>query len=424
MTIYNAFSVIGILLLIATAWLLSNNRKQVNWRTVSVGLLLQLIFAALVFWFPPGRYFFLGLNDVVVKILSTANEGCRFIFGTLAAAPGEPGSLGFFLIFQALPSIIFFSALMEFLYYADVIQPIVRFFARIFSKGMKISGAESLCAAANIFSGVESITSIRPFLEKLTSSELCVVLVTGLATVAANMIGFYVFILKDHIPNVAGHLITASILTAPAAVVMAKILFPETETPATMTEDITIEYDKPQSGIEAILRGSTIGGKLVFGIVTVVIAMLGIVALINLGLDGFSLIFQHLTHLSISLRIEHILGVVFYPFTLMLGMPPHDAWLVAQLLGERLMLTEVIAYQHLAGLMDAGALVSSRSGILATYALCGFAHVGSLAIFVGGTAALAPSQSGKLSQIAIRSLLAATLATLLSAAVVGIFLTV
>jgi CNT family concentrative nucleoside transporter len=421
MDIYNAYSLLGILFFLAVAWLLSNNRKQVSKRTVLAGLALQFVFAALVFWLPFGSKVLLWLNDGVVAVLNVSGAGARFVFGPLAITPSEPGSLGFILIFQALPSIIFFAVLMEILYFAGVLPKIIKSFAKVFSKWMRVSGAESLSSASNIFVGVEALTTVTPYLAKMTASELCTVLTAGFATVASSMLGFYVFVLQKELPAIAAHLISASILSAPAAIVMAKILYPETEKPETLGLDIEAAYERPANVLEAIIRGATQGGKLIFGIAVMLIALLGLMALVNLGLETISATIQNLSGILIPLNLEQMLGFLFFPFALATGMPPLDALEVGKLLGERLILTEVTAYQHLSQLLRLGVLEHPRSAVLASYALCGFAHVASVAVFVGGISLLAPSQAPKLGAVAWRALLAGTLACLLTASVAGVF---
>lgn len=419
MNIYNAYSFLGVFFLMATAWILSKDRSKVNIRLIFWGLFIQFAFAAFIFIFPFGSKLFLVINDMVVTLLDVAGAGTRFIFGVLSIPVGEPGSLGLILITQALPSVIFFTALMELLYFYRIMPRVINAFSHTFTKLFKISGAESLSVSANIFVGVEAVAAVRPYLAKLTPSELCTVLTAGLATIASSMLGFYVLVLNKQLPHIAGHLVAASIMAAPAAIIMSKLLYPENGTPETLGKNVDADLDQADTGLDALIRGASNGGKLVFGIVTVVIALLGLLALLNFALDGFAIPLSWF-HISVSLRLEHLLGYLFYPFALMIGVPPHDAVMVAQLLGERLILTEVVAYQHLAQLMDSGAL-DARSAVLASYALCGFTHIASLGIFSGGLAILAPNQTKTLAEVGLRSLIAATLATLMVAAIAGTF---
>lgn len=418
---YNLVSFAGIFILIAFAWLLSAHRKAVNLRLIVFGVGLQLIFAIFVFVVPFGARFFLVINDLVVKFLDSASAGTRFVFGRLALPPGatnEMGeeSLGFILAFQALPTIIFFASIVAALYYLGVMSRLIRIFSRVFTWLMRISGAESLCAASNIFVGVEAATTVRPYLRDMTRSELCTILTAGMATIASNVLALYVFILKGQFPTIAGHLVSASILSAPAAIVMSKILLPETGKPATLGVEVRPHYERESSIIEAVISGANAGLKLIFGIVALLIAFLGILALFDSAL-GWTGGLAGLEGLSLTA----ILGYVFYPFALAIGVPPSDALEVARLIGERVVATEVKSYQDLAVLLSQGALEHPRSAFLATYALCGFAHVASLAIFVGGIAALVPERTKDLSDVGLRALIAATLACLMTAAVAGTF---
>jgi len=233
---YNLVSLAGLVVLMLVAWLFSTDRKVVNLRCVMTGLAFQLILALVVFGAPPSRGLFLWLNDVVVSFLDAAMEGQRFLFGPLAAGPGQTDSagnpsIGFILATQALAVIIFFSASMGLLYYLGIMQRIIGLFAWVFRRLMRISGAESLCAASNIFVGIESTTAVRPYLDRMTPSEFCTILTAGMATVASSTMGVYILFLKDVFPTIAGHLISASVLSAPAAIVISKIIVPETATP-------------------------------------------------------------------------------------------------------------------------------------------------------------------------------------------------
>ncbi len=253
----------------------------------------------------------------------------------------------------------------------------------------------------------------------MTRSELCTVLTAGMATIASNVLALYVFILKGQFPTIAGHLVSASILSAPAAIVMSKVLLPETEKPVTLGVEVKPHYERESSIMEAIINGANAGLKLIFGIVALLIAFLGILALFDSGLGWLGEFVGIKTELSFTV----ILGYVFYPFALVIGVPSADAMEVAKLIGERVVATEVKSYQDLAVLLSDGALKEPRSAFLATYALCGFAHVASLAIFVGGIAALVPERTKDLSGVGFRALLAATLACLMTAAVAGTFYT-
>ncbi len=410
---HNLVSFLGLFCFMIIAWLCSNDRKNVNWRVVCWGLALQFLFAFFIFVAPFGTTIFLGINTFVVQILDCAASGSRFVFGRLAVGPGQEGSLGFILAFQALPAIIFFSALVSLLYYVKVMPKVIRFFARIFTSLMRISGAEALAASSNIFVGVESAFTVRPYIKDMTGSELCTMLTACMATVASNVLALYVFTLRDVFPTIAGHLVTASILSAPAAIIMSKLIFPESGTPVTLGKDTRPYYERPENFFVAIINGSRDGAKVIVGIAALLIAVLGLTALVDLFLGYL--------HTGLSLRT--ILGYLAYPLTYLLGVIPADVDKIALLIGEKLVLTEVVAYQDLARLLADGALASPRSAIIAAYALCGFTHIASMAIFVGGISSLAPEKTRELTEVAFRSLIAATLACLMTGSIAGIFYT-
>ena len=411
-------SAFGFFAFAGIAWLLSAHRRRVNWRTVIWGMGLQLFIGLLIFRLPISRHIFLKLNDGVMALLEVSKAGSNFLLGPLAVGPGEPGSVGFILAFQALPIAVFFSALSAALYHLNVLQFIVRVFAKLFHRTMKISGAESLCGAANIFVGVESALVIRPYLAKMTRSELLCVLSTGMATAASTTLGIYTLLLSKSFPNIAGHLLSASVIAIPASVVMAKLLLPETETPETaLTVPAEDESTRSSNLMSAIIEGANDGLKLAVGIATLLVAILALVALCD-KLIGWP---SQLLGLSEPLSITKILSWIFYPLVALLGIARADLAEAARLLGERVILTEVVAYQDLAQMVTSGQISDPRTVVILSYALCGFAHVASVAIFVGGTAALVPSRRDDLASLGFRALLAATLGTLMTGCVAGIF---
>lgn len=428
MSVYNLVSFLGLFVLAGTAWLFSTDRKVVNWRVLGWGVGLQLLVAFFIFVVPAGTRVFLWVNTAVAALLDTATAGTKFVFGRLALPPGTVGeagetSLGYFLAFQGLPTIIFFAALLGALYYLGIMPFFVRLFARVFTKLMRISGAEALSVSANIFVGVESALVVRPHLKDMTRSELCTIITAGMGTIASTVLALYVMTLQKQIPTIAGHLVSASFISAPACIVMAKLLLPETEKPLTLGVDVKPHYDREDNLIMAVINGAGEGLKLLGGIITLLIAFLGLLALVNLGLGWAGGLANGLFGWHVKWSLEALLGYVFYPFTLAMGVPPSDATAVAKVLGERTILTEVFSYKHLADLMAAGAIRDPRSAIIASYALCGFAHVASLAIFVGGTSALVPTRVRDISRLGFRALLAATLACLMTGAVAGTFYT-
>lgn len=411
-------SAFGFFAFAGIAWLLSAHRRKVNWRTIAWGMGLQLFIGLLIFRLPISRQIFLKLNDGVMALLEVSKAGSNFLLGPLAAGPGEPGSVGFILAFQALPIAVFFSALSAALYHLKVLQFVVRIFAKLFHRTMKISGAESLCGAANIFVGVESSLVIRPYLAKLTRSELLCVLSTGMATAASTTLGIYTLLLSKPFPNIAGHLLSASVIAIPASVVMAKLLMPETETPETaLTVPAEDESTRSSNLMSAIIEGANDGLKLAVGIATLLVAILALVALCD-KLIGWP---SQMLGLSEPLSLTKILSWIFYPLVALLGIARADLAEAARLLGERVILTEVVAYQDLVLMVTSGQISDPRTVVILSYALCGFAHVASVAIFVGGTAALVPSRRDDLASLGFRALLAATLGTLMTGCVAGIF---
>ena len=418
--VHHFVSALGFITFASIAWALSTDRRRVPWKTLAWGVGLQLLIGLLVFRVPISRTVFIWLNDVVMALLTASRSGTTFLLGPLAAAPGEQGSIGFILLFQALPVAIFFSAFTAFLYHIRVLQVLVRVFAKLFHRTLAISGSESLCGAANIFVGVESALVIRPYISTMTRSELLTLLTTGMATVASTTLGVYVFLLSEKFPQIAGHLLSASVLSIPASVVIAKLLIPETETPVTASgvppEDESV---RSKNAMGAVIQGAMDGLRLAAGISAVLIAVLGLVALA----DKLLLLSGGWFGMAEPLSFVRILSWIFYPFAYLLGLPSSDVPAAARLLGERVILTEVVSYTDLAQLISSGQMTNGRSVVIISYALCGFAHVASMAIFVGGTAALAPDKRDELAGLGWRALLAATLATLMTGCVAGMFST-
>ena len=428
MTIYNLVSLFGIVVLLGIAFLFSNNRRKINYRIIYWGIGIQIIFAGFIFLMPVGAKFFLYLNDIVVQIMNSSAAGAKFLFGRLALPPGTQNeygetSLGFYLAFQALPTIIFFSALVSILYFYGIMQKVIKGFSYVFTKLMRISGAESLSAASNIFVGIESAFTIRPFLNRMTKSELCTVLTAGMATVSSNILALYIFTLHNEFPTIAAHLISASILSAPAAIIMSKVLFPETETPETLGLKINPHYKKESSLFESIINGSNGGVRLIVGIAAVLVAVIGLVALVDLFLGLMGTNINSLTNSDFKYSLANIFGYIFYPLTLILGIPFSDVLEASKIIGERIIVTEVVSYQDLSLAIKDGVITNPRSITIITYALCGFAHLASMAIFVGGISAIATERRREIASLGFRSLFAATLACLMTACIAGVFFT-
>ena len=428
MELYNLVSFLGIFVIAFLAWLCSSNKRIINWRLVLWGIGLQLVFAFFIFVIPVGSKIFLFLNNIVVSVLDTSKAGLEFLFGPLALSPGAvntsgEASVGYILAIQGLGTIIFFAALLGALYYLKVMPVIIRGFSYVFTKIMRVSGAEALSASSNIFVGAESALVIKPHLKDMTKSELTTILAASMGTIASTVLAIYVSFLHGEMPTIAGHLISASVISAPAAVVLSKLIVPETETPKTLGINVKPHYERDDNLIMAIINGAWSGLRLLGGIITLLIAFLGILALMDLILGLFGGYINGWFNWNFDWTLQSILGYVFYPLTLILGVPPADAMEIARIIGERSVTTELVSYQHLAQLLSEGTLIHPRSAIIASYALCGFAHIASLAIFVGGVGALAPERLKDLSRVGFRALLAATLACLMTGAVAGTFFT-
>ena len=418
--------ILGIILMMGIAYIFSSHRKSINWRTIAWGFGLQLLFAILILKTAPGQWIFTQCNDVVLAILGCSDQGARFVFGNLVGMFVEVGKIdpnGNFaqvdgmvvnngmaiFAFSVLPIIIFFSSISAILYHYGILQKIVEFIARIMAKSMRTSGSESLAAASNIFVGqIESPLVVRPYLSGMTISELNAVMVGGFATIAGSVMAAYVGMLKDVIPNIAGHLLAASIMSAPAGLMMAKLFYPETESSKTMGT-AKLSYEKKQNGIDAAAAGAGEGLKLALNVAAMLIAFISIVALINLGLG--------LIHHDLSL--SKIFGWVLAPLAWTMGVPWSDASRFGDLLGTKLMVTELVAYLKLQGY---AALMNSKSQIIATYALCGFANVGSIAIQIGGISALVPERRGDLARLSLRAMIAGAFASWITACVAGILI--
>jgi concentrative nucleoside transporter, CNT family len=417
-------AILGVGVLLAVAWAFSTDRRAMPWKLIAAALLTQVVAGLLLFHVEAGRMVFSLANRAVTALLDPARKGAEFVFGPLADPPGSEGSIGFVFAFQALPTAIFFAALTGLLYYAGIMQRVVRAFARFFQRTLGVTGVEATTAAGNIFVGIEALLTVRPYLEKARPHELAVVLTAGMATIASTVLGLYVGMLQPFFPSIAGHLLTANLLSAPAAVMMARILVPA---PRSMTdrsglapevEFAEIRDVSPDGSVaEALTRGANDGLKLALGITAVLVAFVGLLALLNGILGEVGGWFQHP-----GLTLESLLAWVFLPFVWLIGVPGPDAFRVAELLSLRVVATEVPAYMALAESLEEGLWQNPRSAVIAAYALCGFAHIPSLGVFVGGLCALVPDQRSTIGKLAWRALLAATLACLLTGAVAGLLL--
>jgi len=399
---------IGIVVLLAIAFALSNNRKQINMRIIGWGLGLQAIFAIFILKTPIGGPLFGFLDKAVRKLVSFSDEGSDFLFKSFVPDVGYPDAMINFA-FRALPVIIFFSSLMAVLYHFGIIQVIVKWIAKAMQKTMGTSGSETLCISANIFVGqTEAPLMVRPFISQMTKSELMAVMTGGFATVAGGILAIYVMWLAD-IPGIAGHLLAASVMSAPGALVMAKIIYPETETSETMGNlKITIDQ-KNTNAMEALGDGATIGLKLAANVGAMLVAFVSIVAMINylLGFAGTSM--------------ESILGFIFKPLAWTMGVPWSEAGTLGTLMGEKIVFTELIAFGHLKELMSSGA-ISDRTAIIASYALCGFANFGSIGIQLGGIGGMAPERKKDLAKLVTKAMIGGALASWLTATIAGLLI--
>ncbi len=403
--------VLGILVILFLAWLGSTDRKRIRWRTIAWGLGLQVAFAYIVLRFAWGEQAMSWAGDVVKNALATTYAGTEVLFGPL----GIPtGSLGSIFAFQALPTIIFISAFFAMLYYLGIMQIIIRGLAWVMLKTMRISGAESMNVAAAIFMGqTEAPLTIRPFLAKATRSELMTIMTSGMAHVSAGIMAMY--IAQGVAPR---YLLAAVIMTSPGTIMIAKMMNPETEVPETegkvvMPQDETY---KKENFIGAITRGTIDGGKLAFNVAIMLVSFLALVALLD-GMLGW--VHMHAGFHWVPGTLGQILGYVGAPVAWLIGVPWRDCQFVGNLLGTRMALNEVIAYIALGAHKAA---ISPRSFAIATFALCGFANLGSIGIQIGGIGALIPERRNELAELGFRAMLAGTMANLIAAAIAGIFL--
>ena len=399
---------LGIIVLLTIAIAMSNNRKGINFRIIGWGLGLQLIFALFILKTPIGKPLFGFLDKAISKLISFSDAGGDFLFTSFVPDVGFHTALINFA-FRALPTIIFFSALMSVMYHLGIIQFVVKWIAKAMQKTMGTSGSETLSVSANIFVGqTEAPLMVRPFIGKMTQSELMVVMVGGFATVAGGVLAIYVKWLTD-IPGIAGHLLAASVMSAPAALVIAKIIYPETEDSETMG-DLKIEVEKTSSNaMEALGNGATDGLKLAANVAAMLLAFISIVAMINYML-GFA-----------NTSIDQILGFIFQPLAWTMGVPWEESAMMGTLMGKKIAFTELIAYGDLKEIMASGQ-ISERTAIIASYALCGFANFGSIGIQLGGIGAMAPERKKDLAKLVTKAMVGGALASWLTATVAGILI--
>jgi len=403
--------VLGILAVLLAAWLFSTDRRRIRWRTVAWGLSLQVLFAFFVLRFDFGQRAMFWAGGVVTKMLSATVAGTAVLFGKL----GTPDtSLGSIFAFQVLPTIIFISAFFAVMYHIGLMQIIIRGLAWVMLKTMRISGAESMNVAASIFMGqTEAPLTIRPFLSGATRSELMTIMTSGMAHVSGGIMAMYI---SQGIE--ARHLLSAVIMTSPGTILMAKMLVPETDVPATEGKVVIprSEEHKEENLIGAIARGTIDGGKLALNVAIMLISFLALVALLDMLLGWVHI---HAGFHWVPGSLGEILGYVFWPVAWLIGVPAQDCSLIGNLLGTRMALNEVIAYIALGAHK---AMILPRSFTIATFALCGFANLGSIGMQIGGIGALVPERRNDLARLGVRAMLAGTMANLISASIAGMFL--
>ena len=428
---YRGVAFTGFFIISFIAWV-TGNKDRLNKKTIAGSIFLAWSIGGLTFWLPWTRKALEWINTSLMSVLQASQKGSVFLFGPLAIGPGEflsdgTQSIGFVLALQVLPSVIFFSAIISLLYYLNIIQTCVNGFAKFFHKSMALSGAESFSAAASIFFGIESSLTIRNYLDRMSQSELLTLITCMMATVASTVMAVYVVALREIFPQIAGHLISASVISIPCAVLISKLSIPEKESPITpgpvsndlkeesfSDNSIDINTQKPTNVIVVLMEGGALGVKLAISIATLLIIVLGLQEVVDLILKLMPKIYEQ------PISINRIFGWLVWPFTLLIGLKPEEWEMGSQILGSRFVETEVSAYFQLASVQSVQTQAFSlRSFTALTYSLCGFVHFASLGIFVGGLTAIVPSRAKEISILGIRGLWTAFLATLLTGCIAG-----
>ena len=411
--------VIGIVVILLIAFALSNNKKKLNYKTIGVALIMQVLFALFIFKVPLGQFIFLKIGAFIEKLLDFAVEGGNVVFGGLLCDNFTLDYCSGTRIFavQLICSMILMIVLVNILYYYGIMQKVVTILGKAMNKVMKVSGAESLCAVANSFVGnVTAQIMIKPYLKDLTRSELLTSMAGSLACVSGAMMPVYI---KMGIPAV--YILASSIMAAPGAIAISKIMYPEVDEPKT-GENIKIEIEKTHVNlIDSISAGASDGMKVAISITAMIIALVALVALIDWFLAGVGLLLYDTLHIGLawlpSLSLKMILGKLFAVFALVMGVPMQDITTVGGLIGEKIVLNEVVAYLDLTSIKH---LLSEKAFLIASFALCSFGNIGSIAIQIGGIGELAPEQRNNLAQLGLKALVAGTLTCFMSAAIVGI----
>ena len=404
--------ILGIFAILGIAYLMSNNRKNIDLRIVIWGLGLQLIFGIFILVTPFGKPIFSWFDKLIKKLLSFSNDGSEFLFASFIDGKMHPAVINF--AFSVLPTVIFFSALMAVLYHIGLMQRIIRIVALVMQKTMKTSGPETTSISANIFVGqTEAPLVIKPFVSKMTKSELMAVMTGGFATVAGGVMAIYVGML-DNIPGIAGHLMAASIMSAPAALVIAKIIYPETEKIINHEEntELSSNLNEPVEGniLESLGNGATDGLKLAANIAAMLIAFVALISLSNYILSIF------------GTSLEDIFGFIFMPLAFLMGAPWSESHILGSLLGQKIVLTELIAYMNLSEIQAGQNPLSAKTAILASYALCGFANFASIGIQLGGIGSIAPERKKDLAKLVTKAMFGGALASWLTATIAGILI--
>ncbi|HRP73806.1 MAG TPA: nucleoside transporter C-terminal domain-containing protein [Luteimonas sp.] len=418
------FGLFGLAVLIGLTWLFSNNKGKVDWTLVVTGIALQIGFAAIVLLVPGGRDVFDWLGHGFVKILGFVNAGSTFIFGSLM----DVDTYGFIFAFQVLPTIIFFASLMAVLYHLGVMQAVVRVMAWAITKVMRVSGAETTSVCASVFIGqTEAPLTVRPYISKMTESELITMMIGGMAHIAGGVLAAYVGMLGGGDPEqqayYAKHLLAASIMAAPATLVIAKILIPETGEPLTRGT-VKMEVEKTTSNIiDAAAAGAGDGLRLALNIGAMLLAFIALIAMINAPLTWFGEISGIQAAIGRPLDLATIFGWVLAPIAWLIGVPWQDAGVVGSLIGQKVVINEFVAYLQLAEIVNGrveGVQLTDQGRLIATYALCGFANFSSIAIQIGGIGGLAPDRRQDLARFGLRAVLGGTVATLMTATIAGV----
>ncbi|RMH61666.1 MAG: NupC/NupG family nucleoside CNT transporter [Calditrichaeota bacterium] len=427
------FGIFGLTVLVGIALMFSNNRSAVKWGQVGAGVAMQVIFAIFVILVPWGETVFNAIGQVFVKIISFTNEGSAFVFGALAdqgkfgqafSPELQSKGVGFIFAFQVLPTIIFFSSLMSVLYHLGVMQKIVQGMAWVMAKILKVSGAESISVAANVFIGqTEAPLVVRPYVDPMTKSELLTLMIGGMATIAGGVLAAYVGLLGGADPAqqlfYAKHLLSASIMAAPATIVISKILVPETEESRTMGE-VKVAVEKTNSNvIEAAATGAADGLQLALNVAGMLLAFIALIAMVNYILTSVTGVFGWTTATGGPITLQVVLGYLLSPIAWLIGVPWHDATIVGSLIGEKMIINEFIAYLDLSRIIPTGQ-IGEKAIIISTYALCGFANFSSIAIQIGGIGGIAPRRRSDIARMGLKAVLGGTLATFMTATIAGV----